>query len=972
MSPHQRTATLLMIVVLAASSAFAEGVRIGLLGSSYMQPVQAALNRLGLDCERLEASELTAHDPDSLDVLFLGYDALDQDRPAAPGAPSLEQHVEWLTSFRASDGLLFTFYSLPAGLRRVLGIQQGEYLRREYDGQFASIRRTGVIPHLPEVVSQRSHNIMRASPRADSVQVIAHWFDTEGRDTGHPALLLGPGGAHLTHVLRGDDVDGAAHLYAALLGHFHPDLWPEMVTGALRGADRVAGDQATLERLVRGRARAEESLGRCREAASQGDRALQEGRYAEALQAAFRARKWATQAYARIQETRDRELRAVWIHNPFGVADWGWDVSMEVLANAGFNAVIPNMLDAGVTSYPSDVLPADPRVAERGDQMAALVQAAHRHGIEVHAWKVNYNLMGADSAFLARMRVDERLQADTSGEEVMWLCPSHPDNVVLEAESMLEVVRNYAVDGIHFDYIRYPGVEGCYCEGCRARFQNETGHVVRDWPQDVLTGELLEPFQKWRQEQVTKLVRTVAVHARQLRPQIQISAAVFSNWPETRYTVGQDWVDWVEAGYLDFVCPMDYIPETETFMARVRDQVSWVDGRVPLYIGIGSWQMGDPVEVLRQIAFTREAGADGFVLFEYNVALAQRLFPLIRAGLTAAAAEPTHRGPPVHLAVRGVSSGEVPAGTGVYREGEPLRLSAQLVVSELHPVSEGSLSWQSLAGQTVRDVAALSSAAKRPQNHVAELPAGDYRPAVTGTYRDARGEEHSFKRRGPVVRVREAAFMDSLERLYSPPEILGEGTPLAVYTPGYGAASLATMLAEDAGLAVYRLRHLTDAALAATDVLVIPQPHNRWAIDRMTRQRLRDWVRHGGGLLVTHDMVGIRGAQPVIPEVCRRGTGYPRSTRWQATAQHPAVEGVPSGLQPHTYYDHITVEPGPAGRVVAEDDEGRPVLVVGEFGEGRYAALGLVPGLGPGDREVLPQAAERALVESLVAWLASR
>jgi hypothetical protein len=114
----------------------------------------------------------------------------------------------------------------------------------------------------------------------------------------------------------------------------------------------------------------------------------------------------------------------------------------------------------------------------------------------------------------------------------------------------------------------------------------------------------------------------------------------------------------------------------------------------------------------------------------------------------------------------------------------------------------------------------------------------------------------------------------------------------------------------------------------------------------------------------------MRGLLPVVPEVCRRGTGFPRSTQWQVSGHHPAAAGLPAGLQPHSYYDHVTLEPGPDGTVLATDEAGRPVLVVGPHGQGRYAALGLVPGLGPGDEEVMPQDAERQLVESLVRWLA--
>ena len=36
--------------------------------------------------------------------------------------------------------------------------------------------------------------------------------------------------------------------------------------------------------------------------------------------------------------------------------------------------------------------------------------------------------------------------------------PLHPQNFQLELDSMLEVARKYPVDGLHFDYIRYPDV----------------------------------------------------------------------------------------------------------------------------------------------------------------------------------------------------------------------------------------------------------------------------------------------------------------------------------------------------------------------------------------------------------------------------------------------------------------------------------------------------------------------------------
>ena len=36
-----------------------------------------------------------------------------------------------------------------------------------------------------------------------------------------------------------------------------------------------------------------------------------------------------------------------------------------------------------------------------------------------------------------------------------WLCPSQEVNRKLELDTMLEMVKKYDVDGVHFDYMRY-------------------------------------------------------------------------------------------------------------------------------------------------------------------------------------------------------------------------------------------------------------------------------------------------------------------------------------------------------------------------------------------------------------------------------------------------------------------------------------------------------------------------------------
>ena len=79
------------------------------------------------------------------------------------------------------------------------------------------------------------------------------------------------------------------------------------------------------------------------------------------------------------------------------------------------------------------------------------------------------------------MRKEGRTQVSAEGNPINWLCPSNPENVKLELNAITEIVRNYKVDGIHLDYIRYPGSHACYCTECRDRFILASKLKIQEW-----------------------------------------------------------------------------------------------------------------------------------------------------------------------------------------------------------------------------------------------------------------------------------------------------------------------------------------------------------------------------------------------------------------------------------------------------------------------------------------------------------
>jgi uncharacterized lipoprotein YddW (UPF0748 family) len=279
-------------------------------------------------------------------------------------------------------------------------------------------------------------------------------------------------------------------------------------------------------------------------------------------------------------------------------------------------------------------------VTERGDQIDDCLRACREHGVECHVWKVNWNMSSrAPAAFRDRILREGRAQVGFDGDpRATWLCPSHPLNQRLEIDAMVEVATKYPVDGVHFDYIRYPGDETCYCAGCRERFEERLGRRVADWPGALRSGDegLRTRWQDFRRGNITAVVAGVSQRLRATRPDVEISAAVFSNLPLHRDSVAQDWGEWCRRGYLDFVCPMDYTPDTAQFARLVERQLDWA-GDVPCYPGIGlsTWDAGDPVLLLvEKIRATRELRTGGFTVFNYAAREADEVVPLLGLGIT--------------------------------------------------------------------------------------------------------------------------------------------------------------------------------------------------------------------------------------------------------------------------------------------------------------------------------------------------
>ena len=540
--------------------------------------------------------------------------------PYNPSMP--ERCAGEIAKFLSSGGKLITCYTLPSRLESLVGIRRGPHVRQKYKGYFASIRPgPKSLQGIPAVTMQASWNIQRASAVEGHSRVAAWWYNDKGISTSEPAIIASNNCVLLTHVLISNDAANKLQLLLAMVGSLEPELHRQAAQGRIDQIGRfgpyndyLSASQSIKKLSADGGNYASGPLNSAAAARNLALRHLSRYSFSEAIISAEKAQKAMVEAYCLAQ-------------------------AVKRLADNGFTAILPNMLWGGVAFYKSEVLPVASSVAEKGDQIALCLAACKKYGVQCHIWKVNYNMGWAtDKQFIAGMKSRGRTQVSFDGtSNERWLCPSHPDNQKLEIESMLEVARKYDVHGLHFDYIRYPGRDGCFCKGCRSRFEKAIGRKVSSWPADLRNDEdLNERWLDYRRQQITTVVAAISQRAKKIRPDIKISAAVFRNWPSDRNSIGQDWKLWCDRGYLDFVCPMDYTPSSSYFRRTVEQQLIWA-GRVPCYPGIGLSVWQDPTDIcklIEQINITRDLHTGGFTIFNYGPTESREVLPKLGKGIS--------------------------------------------------------------------------------------------------------------------------------------------------------------------------------------------------------------------------------------------------------------------------------------------------------------------------------------------------
>ncbi|MBN1491262.1 MAG: family 10 glycosylhydrolase, partial [Phycisphaerae bacterium] len=325
------------------------------------------------------------------------------------------------------------------------------------------------------------------------------------------------------------------------------------------------------------------------------------------------------------------------------------DQMIALAVQGNYNVIIPEVLafhDNQVGSHGaywrSNIVARSTYVTESFDPLAYMCEQAHANGLELHPWLVAFRCSSVwppvGNAYLAAhpewLKVPKAAIGTIAPVGSYYeFDPGSPDVQDYLASVVRELLTDYPIDGIHWDYIRstnpdsgYPS-DLNYANSGLKRFQRIYNRS--DVPN--ATGDA--QWDDFRRRSITELVRRIRWEIPLItsnpRQPVRHSASVVTWYPcstnfhNTRpyYEVFSDWEYWQSEGYLDSPVLMAYFDEDGSYDQTYRD---WVNNTINLWrynrqvvIGPGIYMNSFANSVI-QLLYARNAGADGLSTYSYG------------------------------------------------------------------------------------------------------------------------------------------------------------------------------------------------------------------------------------------------------------------------------------------------------------------------------------------------------------------
>ncbi|VEU80420.1 family 10 glycosylhydrolase [Haploplasma axanthum] len=344
-------------------------------------------------------------------------------------------------------------------------------------------------------------------------------------------------------------------------------------------------------------------------------------------------------------ESNNKEFKGVWVSTVYQLdypstyttnSEKLKEDAIEVIKKSyelGFNAIILQVRPSADAIYKSAYFPYSKYITgtqglapnDNFDILDFYIKESHKYGMELHAWINPYRITMSKNDKLAENHI-ALIRPDWTVlfEDKLFFNPGIKKVRDYIIDGVEEIVRNYDVDGIHFDDYFYPGKEF-----------NDQKEYLSNNPNNLT-------LDSWRRENNNDLIKRTNEAIKTINEKVVFGVSPSGIWAnkgnnslgsETRgsesyYNLYADTRKWVIEEWLDYIAPQVYWKIGYT-IADYEIIAKWWNNvvqntKVNLYIGIAIYRLFDNSEweveeISKQLSLNKQIeNIKGHILFRYK------------------------------------------------------------------------------------------------------------------------------------------------------------------------------------------------------------------------------------------------------------------------------------------------------------------------------------------------------------------
>ena len=332
--------------------------------------------------------------------------------------------------------------------------------------------------------------------------------------------------------------------------------------------------------------------------------------------------------------------KALWIVRDHITTKASIDDIISFSEENNYNVLFVQVRGRGDAYYTSKLVPRTHLLKDIAfDPLQYILKKVKNKDIKIHAWMNVYYLWSShqkpsqndhlllnhpewlDNKTPDFMDVSSMLNLMVKNKKIngegFYLAPTHPEVDAHLQNVVTELLQNYQLDGIHFDYIRYHAFGwGMNPVGLK-RFLSHSSSMpglpslnLKNKPQ----------YSEFKKSAISEFLRKSSMRIKAYQPNCTISAAVKPNLESAHKNFGQEWDFWLDKGYIDWAIPMNYTRENKLFRENIFSMKKVLDSEMisNVIMGIGIYNQNYK-SAGQKIIETKKSNFGGVSIFSYTV-----------------------------------------------------------------------------------------------------------------------------------------------------------------------------------------------------------------------------------------------------------------------------------------------------------------------------------------------------------------